>query len=287
MDLRLGNYMLDLNRRPHVMGVLNVTPDSFWDGGRYSDVDRAVLGAEQMVADGADIIDVGGESTRPNSKSISAEEEIDRIAPVVERILRDLEIPISIDTRKSIVAQQMLDLGAHMINDVSGLAFDAAMPGVLAEYNIPVVVMHMRGTPDSMQRLTDYDDVVDDVRRELAEKVALAERCGIRPENVIIDPGIGFAKTAEQCVELVARLDEMLELDKPILVGPSRKSFMGKTLGLNAEDRLEATIAASMMAVRKGASIVRVHDVAPVKRALRMLCEIADYERPRDARVLS
>jgi len=157
-----------------------------------------------------------------------------------------------------------------MINDVSGLTLDEAMPGVISEYAVPVAIMHMRGTPADMQSLTDYGDVVADVRRELAERIDAAERAGIRPENVVIDPGIGFSKTAEQCVELIARLDELLDLGKPILLGPSRKSFIGKTLGLDPKDRLEATIASCIVGVSKGAAMVRVHDVKSVSRALRM-----------------
>lgn len=280
MKLALRDYTLELGKIPRIMGILNVTPDSFWDGGKYATAERAIERAEQMAEDGADIIDVGGESTRPGSQPVDGEEEIRRIAPVVEVLLRKLNVPVSIDTRRAAVAKKMLELGAHMINDVSGLSFDRTMSDVVKEHGVPVVIMHMRGTPDTMQSFTDYDDVVLDVRQELADKVASAERAGIHPENIVIDPGIGFSKTPEQCVELVARLDELCEIGKPVLLGPSRKSFMGKILGIKPEDRLEATITCCVIAARKGAGIVRVHDVASVRGALNMLEGITDRERP-------
>jgi dihydropteroate synthase len=189
---------------------------------------------------------------------------------VVRALLEDGRVPISIDTRKALVAREMLELGAHMINDVSGLHFDKDMTRVVKDYGVPVVVMHMRGTPETMQELTDYDDVVVDVKRELAQRVEVVERAGILPENIVIDPGIGFSKTAEQSIELIGRLGEFLELGKPILLGPSRKSFIGKTLGLKPEDRLEATIASCIVGVSNGAAILRVHDVRSIVRALRM-----------------
>jgi dihydropteroate synthase len=267
--------------RPVIMGVLNVTPDSFYDGGAYADADAAVRRAREMVREGADIIDVGGESTRPKARPVSADDELARIRPVVEALVAAGDIPISVDTRRASVAREMLEVGAHMINDVSGLRFDADMPLVIRDHNVPVVIMHMRGTPENMQERTDYEDVVTDVKRELSERVEAAEKAGIDPESIVVDPGIGFSKTAEQCAELIGRLDEFLELGKPILIGPSRKSFIGKTLGLDKEDRLEATISCCIVGVTKGASVVRVHDVAPVSRALRMLEEFGRYRNTR------
>lgn len=278
MELRLGDLILDLDVRPLIMGVLNITPDSFWDGGKYSGADEALRRAREMVAGGVDIIDVGGESTRPDSEPVDSAEEIRRIRPVVNLLLENVRVPLSIDTRKADVAWEMLEMGAHMINDVSGLSFDAAMPDVLRKSGVPIVIMHMRGTPDTMQSLTDYDDVVADVKEELAERVGLAEGAGILPDNIIIDPGIGFSKTAEQSLELIARLDELQDLGKPILLGPSRKSFIGKILGLDPEDRLEATIASCIFGVRKGARVLRVHDVGAVSRALKMHRVIDGYE---------
>jgi dihydropteroate synthase len=285
LELRLRDYILPLGVRTVVMGILNVTPDSFYDGGRYADTGAAVCRALEMVKEGADIIDVGGESTRPTAPGISADEEIERVRPVVGALLEAGSIPISIDTRKARVAGEMLELGAHMINDVSGLTFDSDMPEVVRKGGVPVVIMHMRGTPEKMQDLTDYVDVVQDVKRELAERVRVAERAGIAPENIVVDPGIGFSKTAEQCVEIIARLDEFLDLGKPILLGPSRKSFMGKKLGLDPGDRLEATIASCIVGVSKGASIVRVHDVGSIKRALMMYEALGHYEATRESGV--
>jgi dihydropteroate synthase len=281
LELRLRSSTIALGGPPLVMGVLNVTPDSFHDGGRYADSGPAIDCAREMMREGASIIDVGGESTRPGAHPIAEDEELRRIRPVVEALLAVGDIPISIDTRKAGVAREMLELGAHMINDVSGLAFDADMPRVVRDHNVPVVIMHMRGGPENMQEFTDYGDVVADVKREITERIEAAEQAGILPGNIVIDPGIGFAKTAEQCAELIARLDEFTDLGKPILVGPSRKSFIGKILGLEKQDRLEATITSCIVAVSKGASIVRVHDVAQVSRALRMFEAFRRYGRTR------
>ena len=277
MELRLRDFAFPLGARTVLMGILNVTPDSFYDGGKHSDPGVAVSRALEMIENGADIVDVGGESTRPDAMPVSAEEEIMRIRPVVKALVDNGSIPVSIDTRKAKVAREMLDLGAHMINDVSGLTFDEDLASVLKEYAVPVVIMHMRGTPADMQSHTDYEDVVGDVRRELGERVRAAEETGIRPENIVIDPGIGFSKTAGQCLELIARLDELLDLGRPVLLGPSRKSFIGKTLGLDPEDRLEATIASCIVGVIKGASMLRVHDVKSVARAIRMFERLGGF----------
>jgi dihydropteroate synthase len=204
---------------------------------------------------------------------------------VVRALVEKGTVPISIDTRKANVAREMLDLGAHMVNDVSGLTYDKNMPAVLGEYGVPAVIMHMRGTPEDMQSHTDYEDVVTDVKRELAERIEAAERSGIRPENIVIDPGIGFSKTAEQCLELIARLNELLDLRKPILLGPSRKSFIGRALGLEPDDRLEATIASCIVGVGRGASIVRVHDVRSVTRALRMFERLGGFGKELGLRI--
>ena len=286
MRMRSGCFTLNLNERPLIMGILNVTPDSFYDGGTHQGTEESLRHARQMIADGADIIDVGGESTRPGSAPVSAADEIRRIKPVVDLLVEDARAPISIDTRKADVAREMLRAGAHLINDVSGLRQDPAMAGIIAESGVPVVIMHMRGTPDTMQSLTDYDDVVCDVKRELAGQVAAAEAAGIEPGNIIIDPGIGFAKTPEQSVELIARLDELMDLGKPVLLGPSRKSFIGKTLSLEPQDRLEATLTSCIVGVRKGARILRVHDVKAVSRAVRMHEAFVSYERPGERKVM-
>jgi dihydropteroate synthase len=268
MRLEMNGRVLDLDARPGIMGILNVTPDSFYDGGKYAGPEDAIAQARRMAAEGADILDVGGESTRPGSGGVPAAEEIERLAPVVEAISKDIDIAISVDTRKADVAQAMLDLGAHIINDVSGLQYDDGMAKVAADSGAPVILMHMRGTPLDMQELTDYGDVVPDVRRELLERVAGAEAAGVSRDKILIDPGIGFSKTAEQSAQVIARIDEFVETGYPVLLGPSRKSFMGGLLGLEAEDRLEATIATCIWAVLKGVMVVRVHDVGPVARAM-------------------
>jgi dihydropteroate synthase len=285
LKLVLRDHALELGVKPRIMGILNVTPDSFYDGGKHASVESAIERAGEMAEEGADIIDVGGESSRPGAASVGADEEIERIGPVVESLLQDVDLPVSIDTRRAAVAETMLDLGAHMINDISGLSFDREMTDVVRKHQVPVVIMHMRGTPDNMQTFTDYEDVVLDVKRELAEKVRAAEGHGIDPANILIDPGIGFSKTAGQCVELIARLGEFLDIGKPVLVGPSRKSFMGKVLGFEPEERLEPTITCCLVGALNGASIVRVHDVASVSRALAMLAELRGREQERRARV--
>jgi dihydropteroate synthase len=285
MKLVLREHTLDLLQKTCIMGILNVTPDSFWDGGKYSTVERAVARAHELVAGGADVIDIGGESTRPGSAPIEADEEIRRIGPVVEALVKDLAAPISIDTRRSEVAREMLALGAHMVNDVSGLVFDEGMVGVVREFGVPVVIMHMRGLPQHMQNLTEYDDVVARVRDDLLARVRFAEDRGVRPENIVIDPGIGFAKTAEQNLELIARLAEIAALGKPILVGPSMKSFIGKTVGLEPNDRAEATIACCIIAAANGAHMVRVHEVAGVSKALAMADRIRKAGRTEAQRI--
>ena len=285
MRMNFNGRVLDLGRGAAIMGILNVTPDSFYDGGRYVDAGDAVRRARTMAAEGADIIDIGGESTRPGSRGVDAAEEIKRLSPVVEVLAGEMDIPISIDTRRAEVAEAMLGLGAHMINDVSGLAYDERMAGVVASRGAPVVLMHMRGTPGDMQQHTAYGDVVADVLRELMGRVAAAEAAGIARDRVIIDPGIGFSKTAEQSAEVIAAVDRFVETGYPVLLGPSRKSFMGKLLGLEPEERLEATVATCIWSVLKGVKILRVHDVGPVARALGMVRELADAEAGREMRV--
>lgn len=278
MKIDFKGRVLDLGSRPAIMGILNVTPDSFYDGGKYTGPEDAVARARAMAAEGADIIDVGGESTRPGSGGVTAAEEIERLQPVVERLAGEIDVPISVDTRKAAVADAMLAIGAHMINDVSGLAYDERMTEVARSHGVPVVLMHMRGTPEDMQQHTAYDNVVSEVRQELMERVAAAEAAGIAREKIIIDPGIGFSKTAEQSAEIIAAVSLFVETGYPVLLGPSRKSFMGRLLGLEPEDRLEATIATCIWSVLKGVKILRVHDVGSVARALSMVREVSKRE---------
>jgi dihydropteroate synthase len=249
-----------------VMGILNVTPDSFFDGGRYARVEDAVERAREMVASGADIVDVGGESTRPGAAPVSVDEEIGRVVPVIERI-SDLDVPISVDTRKAAVADAALDAGADVINDVSGLA-DPDMRFVAADHDASVVLMHSLDAPVDPNRVVSYDDVVEDVIRELGERVFLAEQAGLDREQIIVDPGIGFGKSPDECFELVDRLEEFRALGCPVMVGHSRKS-MFERVDREAADRLPPTLAVTTMAAERGADIVRVHDVAENAAAVR------------------
>jgi len=250
-----------------IMGVLNVTPDSFSDGGRFLGIDAAIEHAKQMARDGAGIIDVGGQSTRPGAKPLSVGEELGRVKPVVERLVREIGVPISIDTFQPEVADECLQAGAAIINDVCGLQ-DPRMIAVAARHQAPVVLMHMLGTPLTMQQEINYQDVVGDLKTFFRQRTRQAAAGGVR--EIMIDPGIGFGKTADHNLQLLGRLAEFKELGYPVLVGASRKSFIGKITGLPVEERLEGTIAATAAAVMNGADAVRVHDVAQCKRALQI-----------------
>jgi len=255
------------------MGVLNVTPDSFSDGGEFLSLDRALSRAEQMIAEGADIIDIGGESTRPGSDFVSEEEELQRVIPVIERLAGNSSVPISIDTTKSCVARAALEAGAAIVNDVSALRFDLAIAGEVANANAGLVLMHSRGTPKTMQELAPVADILSEVISRLRESVAVAEERGVARDSIAVDPGIGFGKTAEQNVEIIAKLDQLARefTDLPIMIGTSRKSFIGKLLdGGATNERLYGTIASVVASVLKGAHIVRVHDVKATIEALRV-----------------
>jgi dihydropteroate synthase len=265
---RIRGRVLRLDR-PLLMGILNVTPDSFSDGGRYAAPDRALARAEELVAEGADILDVGGESTRPGAEPVTDLEEIRRILPVLEGLSeRFPEVALSVDTRKASVAREAVGAGASIVNDVSGLA-DPGMPGVVAGSAAGLVVMHMRGTPQTMRGLNVYGEVAADVAGELRERWHLASAAGIDDEAVVLDPGIGFAKDAAQNLLLLARLPVLTALGRPILLGPSRKAFLGEVLGGAApEERVHATAAACVVGLMGGARIFRVHDVRAVREAL-------------------
>ena len=263
-QFRLGSVVYDFASSTHIMGILNVTPDSFSDGGKYSDTRQAVDRALRMVDEGADIIDVGGESTRPGSDPVAVEEEIHRVLPVIEELSEKTLIPISIDTYKSEVAEKALQAGACIVNDVSGLSFDPLMTSTIAKHGASVVIMHMLGTPKTMQRDPVYDDVVNDVVRFLGQQSTKAQSAGIR--QIIVDPGLGFGKTLQHNIELMQNLSTLRQLGYPVLVGPSRKSFLGAILDLPVDERLEGTAAAVALCIRNGASIVRVHDVREMKR---------------------
>jgi dihydropteroate synthase len=259
-----------LGERTLAVGILNVTPDSFSDGGRLGGVEAAVARGLALFEDGADWVDVGGESTRPGAARVPAEEEIGRTAPVVEALRRRGAGPLSIDTTKAEVARAALDAGADVVNDVSGLAFDPAMAALVAARGVPVVLMHLRGGFDSMHRAPAYGDVMGEIVRELAAALARAEAAGIARERTIVDPGLGFSKEAAHSLEALRRLGELATLDRPVLVGPSRKSFIGRVLGTGVDDRLMGTAAAVAASVLLGAHLVRVHDVREMAQVLRV-----------------
>jgi len=274
--LKIGKKVFDLDERTLIMGILNVTPDSFSDGSRFYSVDRAVEHAVQMVRDGADIIDIGGESTRPGSLSVSVDEEINRVAPVLEELVDKVGAPISIDTYKSEVARMALDLGISMINDVTALQGDKKMVNVVAEHDVPVCLMHMKGNPRDMQLDPRYDNVVEEVKGFLRERAEYALFNDVKKENIIVDPGLGFGKRTGRGVEdnitILRNLSEFKELGYPVLVGASRKTFIGNVCGKDAQlpvsDRLEGSLAAAVVAVINGADIVRVHDVKETRRCV-------------------
>jgi dihydropteroate synthase len=249
------------------MGIVNVTPDSFSDAGRFLDPERAIAHARELVAGGADLLDIGGESTRPGARGVSADEERARVAPVLAG-LDDLDVPISIDTSKAHVAEVALDAGAKIVNDVTALRSDPAMAGLCAARDCIVVLMHMRGTPRTMQENPTYADVVDDVKAFLAERIQFAIGEGIAEERIWVDPGIGFGKTVRHNLELLNRLRELRELGRPIVIGTSRKRFIGTITGREVDDRLGGTIATNVLAMRAGADVLRVHDVREVREAM-------------------
>ena len=260
----LSRRTLSLDR-PQVMGILNVTPDSFSDAGRFFSLDAAVERAQEMEREGADIIDIGGESTRPNAPAVGLTEELDRVIPVIEALAGRISVPISIDTYKAAVARAACAAGAEIVNDVTGLMFDADMAAAVAAADAGLVVMHTRGMPDTMQAETGYEDLVGDVKRYLEHSLQLARAAGLPAARVAVDPGLGFGKSVEGNLELIRRLDELLPLGRPILVGPSRKSFIGAVLGRKGGDRMFGTAAAVAISIAHGASIVRVHDVAAMR----------------------
>ncbi|MFA4917150.1 MAG: dihydropteroate synthase [Syntrophales bacterium] len=249
------------------MGILNVTPDSFSEGGQYFDKSLAIKRAYEMVEEGANIIDIGGESTRPGSEPVPLEEELRRTIPVIETIAKDIKVPISIDTYKAEVAKRALEAGASMVNDISGLRSDPDMPKVVSEYKVPVVIMHVKGTPKNMQVNPVYEALIPEIMDYLRISIRLAVKFGIAEDKIIIDPGIGFGKTFDHNLEIIKNLHEFTLLEKPLLIGPSRKAFIGKILGdAPASERLEGTAAAVAISILNGANIIRVHDVKEMKK---------------------
>lgn len=272
-EWKLSRRTLPVGERTLVMGILNVTPDSFSDGGQFFSVPRALAHAEEMIADGADILDIGGESTRPGAAAISTEEELSRVLPVIKYLAKNSAVPISIDTTKAAVARAALDAGAEIVNDISALRFDPQVADAAAQAHAGLVLMHSRGTQSTMHSLEPVADIMVEVEESLRRSIAEAERRGVRRESIALDPGIGFGKSQDQNLELIAKLDQFASrfLDFPILIGPSRKSFIGRLLdGAPVSERLYGTMATVTAAVLKGAHIVRVHDVRAAVETVRV-----------------
>ena len=264
-------HILPLNRTL-IMGILNVSPDSFYDGGKYCAVDSALAQIEKMAKEGADIIDIGGESTRPYAKKISIEEELSRVMPILTKAIGKFDIPFSIDTYKSEIAKTALDVGVHMVNDISGLHFDKQMATTIAHYqDVPVVIMHIKGTPKNMQDNPSYEDVIEEILQYLTDSIKISTKAGIKEKNIIIDPGIGFGKRLEDNVKIIKKITEFQCLGKPILLGCSNKSFIGKILNSEKNHRLEGTLAANAYAILNGVNIIRVHEVAEHRKFVQML----------------
>ena len=277
--IKIGDNLYDFGKKTLVMGILNVTPDSFYDGERHDTIDNAIKHAIQMEKDGADIIDVGGESTKPGSVSVPLSVELARVIPVVEELIDKIKIPISVDTYKSEIAKKALEIGAVMINDITALRMDKQLATVVAEHDVPVVLMHMKGTPNNMQFNPEYEDVMYEIKNFLKIQASYAISCGVKTENIIVDPGIGFGKRTgkgiEDNCEIIKRLGELKELEFPILVGASRKTFIGNTSSekksLPLSERLEGSLAASVAAAINGANIIRVHDVKETRKCLNVV----------------
>lgn len=260
-----GKYRLDLDEKTHVMGIVNVTPDSFSDGGKYNHPETAARHAAQLVQDGADIIDLGGESTRPGHDPVYAEEELERVLPALQQIRQAVDVPISIDTYKAIVASRAIEAGANMINDIWGAKKDPEIAAVAAQYDVPIVLMHNRTEPN-------YDNLLDDLVSDLYESIDIAKKAGVRDEQIILDPGIGlFGKTFEHNLIVMRNLEKITQLGFPVLLGTSRKSMIGIALQLPPHERMEGTGATVCLGIQKGCQIVRVHDVKPIVRMVRMM----------------
>jgi dihydropteroate synthase len=284
--LSWNTHSLELGKRTCIMGILNVTPDSFSDGGKFFTFDDAVAQGEKLFKDGADIIDIGGESTRPFSEMVSGEEEVRRVVPVIEKLAKRVSIPISIDTTKAIVAKQAIEAGASIINDISSLRFDPDMADIAAKYKVPVIMMHIKGAPKTMQVLPTYEDLISEIKDFLTDAIDSANKKGISRSKIIIDPGIGFGKTVEHNLLLIKNLHEFKTLDIPILIGPSRKSFLrnilkdeiSKDINPNLPEVETGTQAAIAATILHGAHIVRVHDVANTRATVKIIDAIRHVE---------
>lgn len=261
--MRIGNREFAVSGHTYVMGILNVTPDSFSDGGKWNDLERAKKHTEQMIAEGADIIDIGGESTRPGYTLLSDEEEISRVVPAIEMVKKEFDVPVSVDTYKSAVAKAAVEAGADLVNDIWGLKYDDKLAGLIAEKDVPCCLMHNR-------KAADYMDFRKEMLDDLRQTLALAQKAGIKKEKIILDPGVGFGKTYENNLTAINHLDDMHVLGCPVLLGTSRKSVVGLTLDLPADQRVEGTLVTTVMGVIKGAMFVRVHDIKENVRAIKM-----------------
>ncbi|MGG0286257.1 dihydropteroate synthase [Peribacillus butanolivorans] len=264
LKITCGSFELDYSKKTLIMGILNVTPDSFSDGGKYNRVDAALKHAEQMVKDGADVLDIGGESTRPNYERISDEEEIERVAPIIEAISRNIQVPISIDTYKSRVAEEAVKAGAHILNDIWGAKADTMMASVAAKYQVPIILMHNR-------EKMEYRHFVRDVLQDLFESITIVKKAGVQDENIILDPGIGFAKDLKLNLEMMRNLDKLVSLGYPVLLATSRKSMIGHVLDLPPSERVEGTAATICNGIQQGCQMVRVHDVKEMARTAKMM----------------
>ena len=259
-----GNYSLPIHNETIIMGILNATPDSFSDGGKYNEVELAIQHAKKLIADGAKIIDVGGESTRPGAEKVDEEEEIKRVIPIIRALSNEIDVPISIDTYKSEVARQAVEAGATIINDVWGAKKDPRIVEVAASYQVPICLMHNRTNEN-------YYSLMSDLMCDLVESIQIAKSAGVKDEMIILDPGIGFAKTAKQNLEVMNQLEQIKSLDYPVLLGTSRKRFIGQVLGTEVDERMEGTGATVCLGITKGCEIVRVHDVLPISRMAKMM----------------
>jgi dihydropteroate synthase len=263
-SIKCGPYQLDFSKKTYIMGILNATPDSFSDGGKYNNMEHAIEHAKEMVENGADIIDIGGESTRPGYTVISEEEEIERVVPVIEAISKHVSVPISIDTYKAKVAQRAIEAGAHIINDIWGAKADDKMAAVAAEYNVPIILMHNRHD-------RNYSFFLRDVLNDLYESINIVKQAGVRDEQIILDPGIGFAKDLNENILMMQNLDTLTALGYPVLLGTSKKSMIGQALNLPVEERMEGTGATVCYGIQKGCQIIRIHDVKEMSRMAKMM----------------
>ena len=265
---QFNDWLSSENKQSLIMGILNVTPDSFSDGGKYFEKNTAIEHGLRMIENGADIIDIGGESTRPFSEPVSLDEELSRVIPVIEGIRKKSDVCISIDTTKSVVASKALNVGASIINDVSAMEVDPLMADVAIQFNCPLIIMHMKGTPKNMQDNPKYESLISDIKDYLVSRIDFALSKGVEQKKIIIDPGIGFGKTVENNFEIINNLNHFVELNFPVLLGASRKSFIGVSLNLPEKDRLEGSLAANVIGLQQGVKIFRVHDVSETNKAL-------------------